>query len=87
MEVRSPIVGYLIAGGEDLRLAIEATALFAFTPLCGAAGFGVPQLFDRDVGGALASTVFGLTGVVAGPIVSLAAILSMRANKRRTRQN
>ena len=33
---------------------------------CGGAGFVIPLLFDRDVGGAFAAQTFGVAGLIAG---------------------
>jgi VIT1/CCC1 family predicted Fe2+/Mn2+ transporter len=43
---------------------------------CGAVGFVVPLLFDRDVGGALAAATLGIVGLMLGVIVGL--IISRR---------
>ena len=37
---------------------------------CAIGGFVIPQLFDTDVGGALASEVYGIAGLVLGPLVA-----------------
>ncbi len=41
---------------------------------CAFAGFGIPQLFDSDVGGALASMIFGIVGFVVGPGVAFVVL-------------
>ena len=33
-------------------------------------GFAIPQVFDRDVGGAFVSAVLMIVGLIVGPIVA-----------------
>ncbi|MBI3701492.1 MAG: hypothetical protein HY242_13745 [Afipia sp.] len=40
---------------------------------CGIIGFFVPLMFDRDVGGGLASVIFGSAAVVFGIFLGLLA--------------
>jgi len=44
--------------------------------VCGLIGLIIPQLFNRDVGGVLASELLGIAGLVVG--VVLAAIIIRR---------
>ncbi len=44
----------------------KAGIIIGFAVLCGLIGFFIPMLFDRDVGGALASMLLGIAGVIAG---------------------
>jgi hypothetical protein len=44
------------------------------TAACALAGLIVPLLFDRDVGGAMASGILGVLGLVAGAVVALFTI-------------
>lgn len=48
------------------ELLQKAGILVGFAALCGLIGFFIPMLFDRDVGGALASTLLGTASVIAG---------------------
>lgn len=43
----------------------------------GAVGFFTPLLFDRDVGGALAATIFGFVGIVVGTVLGAIVIRRM----------
>ncbi len=47
----------------------KAGIIIGFAVLCGLIGFSVPMLFDRDVSGALASTLLGIAGVIAGLVL------------------
>jgi hypothetical protein len=42
--------------------------------ICGAFGVIIPLLVDRDVGGAMASTLLGIMGLIVGPIIGLIII-------------
>ncbi|CAN5450029.1 hypothetical protein BH10PSE11_BH10PSE11_17650 [soil metagenome] len=48
--------------------------MIGFAALCGVIGFVVPMLFDRDVGGALASALLGFGGVVFGLVLGYLTI-------------
>ena len=41
---------------------------------CAFGGFAIPQLFDSDVGGALASEIFGIVGALLGPVIALLVV-------------
>lgn len=47
----------------------KAGIIIGFGALCGVIGFVVPMLFDRDVGGALASALLGIGGAIFGLIL------------------
>ncbi len=50
---------------------LKLLLVVAVTLGCGIVGFVVPLLFDRDVGGALASVIFGSIGVILGIFLGL----------------
>ena len=54
----------------------KAGTIIGFAILCGLIGFFVPMLFDRDVGGALASTLLGFAGGGVGLV--LGALVNRR---------
>jgi hypothetical protein len=55
-------------------LTIRRSAiLIGAAALCGVIGFIVPQFFDRDVGGALASAILGMIGLAVG--VAIGAVI------------
>jgi hypothetical protein len=56
------------------EFAQKAAILIGICAACGTTGFVVPLLFDRDVGGALAATIFGITGLIVGAIAGLIVI-------------
>ena len=56
------------------EFAQKAAILIGICAACGATGFVVPLLFDRDVGGALAATIFGIAGLIVGAIAGLIVI-------------
>lgn len=56
------------------EFAQKAAILIGACAACGATGFVVPLLFDRDVGGALASAIFGMAGLIVGAIAGLIAV-------------
>ena len=56
------------------EFAQKAVILIGVCAAGGAIGFILPLLFDRDVGGALASTIFGIAGMIAGAIAGLIVI-------------
>jgi len=47
----------------------RSVILIGAAALCGVIGFIVPQFFDRDVGGALASAIFGMIGLAVGVVI------------------
>lgn len=51
--------------------------IISFAALCGVIGFAVPMLFDRDMGGALASALLGIGGAVFGLVLGC---LTVRRN-------
>jgi hypothetical protein len=68
--------------GEAHVVIIRRSAtLIGAAALCGIIGFIVPQFFDRDVGGALASTIFGMIGLAIG--VAIGAIIVRQNRKAR----
>jgi hypothetical protein len=56
------------------QLMQKTAVLIGCCAVCGGAGFVVPLLFDRDVGGALAAEIFGVAGLIAGAIAGLIII-------------
>ena len=54
---------------------MKKTAVFLSTATaCGVVGLVVPLMFDRDVGGALASALLAIVGLVVGGIIGLIII-------------
>jgi hypothetical protein len=51
------------------ELLKKAVVLLGSALACGAIGFAVPLIFDRDVGGALAAELLGIAGLIVGSIV------------------
>ncbi|MCF2524949.1 hypothetical protein [Bradyrhizobium sp. G127] len=54
--------------GRTSEVVQKTGIVIGFAILCGLIGFFVPMLFDRDVGGALASALLGMAGAAAGVI-------------------
>jgi hypothetical protein len=46
------------------QLTQKTAVLIGCCAACGGAGFLIPLMSDRDVGGALASEIFGLAGLI-----------------------
>lgn len=57
----------------------KAGIVIGFAALCGVIGFVLPMLFDRDVGGALASALLGVGGAAFGLFLGY---LTIRRNFR-----
>jgi hypothetical protein len=51
----------------------RSVILIGAAALCGVIGLIVPQFFDRDVGGALASAILGMIGLAVG--VAIGAVI------------
>ena len=60
------------------RIVLEVFAFFAMWAAFVGAGFMIPQLFDRDVAGALWSTMLAGIGAIAGPIIAISGIIAVR---------
>ena len=57
---------------------LKKTAILLSTAtVCAAIGLAVPLMFDRDVGGALASALLAIVGLIVGGIIG--AIIIKRA--------
>jgi hypothetical protein len=56
------------------EFAQKVVVLAGCCATCGGTGFVIPLLFDRDVGGAFAAQIFGVTGLIAGAIAGLIII-------------
>jgi hypothetical protein len=54
----------------------RSVILIGVAASCGVIGFIVPQFFDRDVGGALASAIFGMIGLAVGIAMGAAIVRS-----------
>ena len=67
--MRRNAIADAVNGLRDILLKL--LSILGVTFGCGIVGFVVPLLFDRDVGGALASMIFGSVGVIIGIFLGL----------------
>jgi hypothetical protein len=57
-----------------IRSVLKATICFVIEAVCVLIGYGVPMLFDRGVGGAMASAIPAGIGSIIGIYVGLWAV-------------
>ena len=71
---RSGLVGL---GREWVNFLEKTAVLLSTAMIFGAVGLVVPLMFDRDVGGAMASALLAIGGLIVGAIIG--AIIVKRA--------